>query len=587
MTTRADHMRSHGLAEPATPGHDAHGSLRALRVAVPGPRPRDPIPGLARVLLEAATFESAAPQVLQAMQEVVRQEAEDGGAASPFGLVHLRPEAGGRGLIVAGEAGERGATRADLALSQALWQRLEAHRCAIAIDVQARTARLDAGATPEPFDEVAALADRGVASLHVLPMRSRGGVHGLFGVALPWQDAATPARQWQAAGRLQLVADIATPTLRMLPHAHVPGACSDPLLPVVGAAMQPLVDLLDGFARLDETLLIMGPTGAGKSRMAAWCHARSGRGGGFQTVDLLSVPEDMQMAELFGWKRGSFTGAVQDRVGCVALSEGGTLFIDEIDKLSMKAQAGLLTLLETRQYRVLGDPGQARAADVRFVVGTNTDLAAAVARGRFREDLYYRINVLPVRLPPLAERGDEIEAWARFMLERRHQHAGARSAAHLSAEAALVLARKPWPGNLRQLDNIIRRAYAVALADRGHPAEDLWIGLRHVEHALSLDTTDTSPSLMHCLRRAAGEFFAEARRRAARGQSLDLQHATAFPGLVIEAGMQELGDLKQTYEVLGHEHLVKSRNHQREYRREREKVERLAESLDEHLDGRG
>ena len=116
------------------------------------------------------------------------------------------------------------------------------------------------------------------------------------------------------------------------------------------------------------------------------------------------------MAELFGWRKGAFSGAVKDNPGCVARAEGGTLFIDEIDKLSLKAQAGLLHVLEDRTYRALGEAGSDQKANVRFIVGTNANLPEAVRRGTFREDLYYRINVLPVRVPPLDERRDEIGA---------------------------------------------------------------------------------------------------------------------------------------------------------------------------------
>ena len=117
------------------------------------------------------------------------------------------------------------------------------------------------------------------------------------------------------------------------------------------------------------------------------------------------------MAELFGWCKGAFTGAHRDQIGLVERAEGGTLFIDEIDKLSMKAQAGLLRFLEERQYRRLGDSGEMRRSNLRIIVGTNVDLLDQVRAGAFRSDLFYRINVLPIRLKPLRERKDEIGAW--------------------------------------------------------------------------------------------------------------------------------------------------------------------------------
>src|SRR5262249_53269894 len=152
----------------------------------------------------------------------------------------------------------------------------------------------------------------------------------------------------------------------------------------------------------------------------------------------------------------------------------GTLFLDEIDKLSLKAQAGLLRFIEERSYRMLGDDTTAeRRADVRLLVGTNADLRAAVRAGRFREDLYYRVNVLPVRLPPLAERLDELPRWADYMLNRRHREAAGEGAARLEPDAVKLLVSTPWPGNLRQLDNIVTRAYALVLAGQSVPALDV------------------------------------------------------------------------------------------------------------------
>lgn len=375
-----------------------------------------------------------------------------------------------------------------------------------------------------------------------------------------------------------------SPENKLRPSAVISHEPADSFLPVVGETMRPLVDMLAVFARQEETLLIAGPTGAGKSRLARWCHHISARPGSFQSVDLLSVPEDLQMAELFGWKKGSFTGAVSDRKGCVALSQGGTLFIDEIDKLSMKAQAGLLHLLETRQYRVLGEPGRQYQADVRFIVGTNADLDTAVAQGRFREDLYYRIQVLPVRVPSLAERADEIADWARYMLARRHRQSAFAASVSLSPGAARWLSVQPWPGNLRQLDNLIRRSYAVALAERdaNGAASPMIIGQRHVERAAGLGVATSSSPLLSSLRQTARAFLAEAMRRAESGVALaplELEHAQAFAGLVLEEGLQQLGDLKETYRALGATQVLRSRNHWREYRREQDRLARLIEVL--------
>jgi DNA-binding NtrC family response regulator len=355
-----------------------------------------------------------------------------------------------------------------------------------------------------------------------------------------------------------------------------PEGWEDSQLPVVGTANAARFRLLAAFASQEETLLLSGPSGAGKSRLAAWCHARSPRRAGpFVTVDLLSVPPELQMGELYGWRRGAFTNAVADQDGCLARGAGGTVFIDEIDKLSLTAQAGLLQLLETRRYRVLGDPGRQREADVRFIIASNADLKAEVTRGRFREDLYFRINVLPFRILPLDERRDEIVRWAEHMLGRRHRGRGAGGAV-LEADAAARLTRARWPGNLRQLDSVVCRAYALAAADAAAGAV-LRITGAHIEAALGLDDgAPGAPDLIVHMRRAADSFVEQL---VDGGSALRLDHADALRGLVLEAGVRRLGDLREVYRLLGGEAIVRSRNHGREARREYDKVAALEAAI--------
>ena len=351
---------------------------------------------------------------------------------------------------------------------------------------------------------------------------------------------------------------------------------TDAQLPVVGKASAVRLRQLAAFAGQEETLLLSGPSGAGKSRLAAWCHARSPwRAGPFVTVDLLSVPPELQMGELYGWRRGAFTNALADQDGCLARGAGGTVFIDEIDKLSLAAQAGLLQLLETRRYRVLGEPGRQREADVRFIIASNADLRTEVARGRFREDLYFRINVLPFRVLPLDERCDEIVGWAEYLLRRRHR--GRRpDGAVLEAEAAVLLTGTRWPGNLRQLDSVVCRAYAFAAAD-AVPGAELRITAAHIEASLRLDDAeDGAPDLMVRLRRAADSFVDQL---VEGGAELRLEHTDALRGLILEAGARRLGDLREVFRRLGGEAIVRNRNYNREYRREYDKVASLEAAI--------
>jgi DNA-binding NtrC family response regulator len=357
----------------------------------------------------------------------------------------------------------------------------------------------------------------------------------------------------------------------------------DAQLPVVGEAHASRLGQLAAFAGLDETVLLSGPSGAGKSRLAAWCHSRSPRcGGPFVTVDLLSVPPELQMGELYGWRRGAFTNALADQDGCLARGAGGTVFIDEIDKLSLTAQAGLLHLLETRRYRVLGDPGRQREADVRFLIASNADLKAEVARGRFREDLYFRINVLPFRVLPLDERRDEIVRWAEHLLARRHRGRGPGGAV-LEADAAAALAAARWPGNLRELDSVVCRAYAFAAAEAA-PGAERRISAAHVAIAIGLDADPSAsagvradaPDLMTRLRHAADAFIDQ----LVEGDgALRLEHTDALRGLILEAGLRRLGDLREVFRRLGADAIVRSRNHGREYRREYAKVASLEAAI--------
>jgi DNA-binding NtrC family response regulator len=352
-------------------------------------------------------------------------------------------------------------------------------------------------------------------------------------------------------------------------------------LPVVGVAMTPVIQRLRVFARQEETLLLAGPTGVGKSRLARWCHDESRRGTRtFETLSLLGVPEELQLGELFGWKKGAFTGAIRDNPGSVARAQGGTLFIDEIDKLSLRAQAGLLQFLDSHTFRSLGESGRERAADVRIIVGTNVDLRGSVREGRFREDLYYRINVLPVRVPPLAERADEIALWAHYMVQRRHLESRHPGRVQLAEAAAERLQVASWPGNLRQLDNIVRRAYALAAAlPVNETRTELVVEHEHVEAALH-DEGDGEESLVTLLRRAASAFVRESGRRRCEGRlELDLDQADAFRSFVLGSAIQMAGGREQAVQWLGKGHLLASRNHHRLLRRESKKLKSFCRAL--------
>ncbi len=215
-------------------------------------------------------------------------------------------------------------------------------------------------------------------------------------------------------------------------------------------------------AQSEATVLLLGETGTGKSVLAREIHRRSRRPeGAFVTVSCPSLSRELLESELFGHVKGAFTGAHQDTMGKVAAANGGTLFLDEIGELPLKIQARLLRLLQEREYERVGE-NIPRHADVRVISATNRDLARAVAEGAFREDLYYRLNVISLRMPPLRERVHDIERLALLYLNFLASHTG-KPVRTLSPAALEALRNYSWPGNLRELRNVIERA--VILSD--------------------------------------------------------------------------------------------------------------------------
>jgi DNA-binding NtrC family response regulator len=428
------------------------------------------------------------------------------------------------------------------------------------------------------------LIQRDVTHLHVLPLRgAHDRIDGTISIEVDCRLATGRPFIWGSCGQqLQQLADCAAPFLGALPLALVKSQASDPFLPVVGKAMSELVELLRVFALQGEPILLSGPTGAGKSRLARWCHENSEFGGKpFEIMDLSAVPEELQMAELFGWKKGAFTGAIRDTPGLITRARGGTLFIDEIDNLSARAQSGLLHVLEERTYRPLGESGTELPADVRFIIGTNAQLQKAVRERRFREDLYYRINVLPVRLPPLAERPDEIPMWARYMAARRHSIRVPEGNVEVSSRAEARLLSESWPGNVRQLDNIIRRAYSIALLPHaGVAPRDLVLDVEHVERALAYEGLQQKRPLVDALLAAALAFVEEAERSAQSGTFLDLDLTDAFKGFVLGVAADKLGGSRdEAFRLFGRDKLVANRNHQKVFKRELERAESLCASI--------
>ncbi|HXS01648.1 MAG TPA: sigma-54 dependent transcriptional regulator [Pyrinomonadaceae bacterium] len=228
--------------------------------------------------------------------------------------------------------------------------------------------------------------------------------------------------------------------------------------------MRKLFSVIERVAPTDASVLITGATGTGKELAARAIHDLSPRRDhAFVDINCSAIPETLIEAELFGHQRGTFTGAHENRSGLFEKASGGTLFLDEVDALNLSAQAKLLRVLQERTVRRIGARANI-AIDVRIISATNCDLAQAVAEGRFRPDLYYRLRVLPLQVPELCTRGDDVSLLVDHFLRVKSERNG-QSLRKFAPEALRALCEYPWPGNVRELENTIEYALAIGLED--------------------------------------------------------------------------------------------------------------------------
>jgi DNA-binding NtrC family response regulator len=261
----------------------------------------------------------------------------------------------------------------------------------------------------------------------------------------------------------------------LLAAARAPQSILEDALPgMIGNSriMQPVYHLARLLAPRTTTVLITGPTGCGKEVVARALHHLSPRAGrAFAVVNCAAIPETLLEAELFGYARGAFTGAMQSYAGRIQAAQGGTLFLDEIGEMPLSLQPKLLRFLEQKELQRLGSAEVVRV-DARVVSATNAHLLSLVREGKFREDLYYRLSAFPIEIPPLRDRTEDIRPLATHFLEK---YATRPPAPELSAEALELLKTQPWAGNIRELQNVIERALILSEDQPVIRPEHLWL----------------------------------------------------------------------------------------------------------------
>jgi DNA-binding NtrC family response regulator len=285
-------------------------------------------------------------------------------------------------------------------------------------------------------------------------------------------NAATGSEEALSSRGGQLGAILATTDPELAPRS-VSSLPPRSAVEVVGksSALLDIYRVIDRVSATHCTVLVTGESGTGKELVARAVHRSSARASGpFIAVNCGAIPENLLESELFGHARGAFTGAHANHKGYVASADGGTLFLDEIAELPLTLQVKLLRFLQTKEYTPVGD-GRNHRSDVRIVAATNVDLEAAVREGRMREDLFYRLNVIQVTLPPLRDRGGDVRLLAEHFLERARHNLGREDILGFSDAALRVLEQYNWPGNVRELENAVERALLLCRGEYIEPRD--------------------------------------------------------------------------------------------------------------------
>jgi PAS domain S-box-containing protein len=311
-------------------------------------------------------------------------------------------------------------------------------------------------------------------------------------------------------------------------------------------ALKAVLSRIAKVAPTDSTVLITGETGTGKELIARAVHKRSQRcSRAFVSVNCAAIPRDLIASELFGHEKGAFTGATQRRLGRFELAEGGTIFLDEIGELPAESQIALLRVLQEHEFERVGGTESIRT-DVRVIAATNRDLEAAIAAGMFRSDLFYRLNVFPIEVPPLRERREDIRLLVEYFIDRYATKAG-KSIHGVNKKSLELLQWYPWPGNIRELQNVIERSVIVCDTEN-FSVDESWLSRQPLA-----SEPKTQPELPRKLAAQEKEMI-ETALRECRGRVSGPSGAAAklgIPGSTLETKIKSLKIDKNRFRTAG------------------------------------
>jgi transcriptional regulator with GAF, ATPase, and Fis domain len=311
-------------------------------------------------------------------------------------------------------------------------------------------------------------------------------------------------------------------------------------------AIRAVLERVAKVAPTESTVLITGETGTGKELVARAIHKRSLRSErAFVSVNCAAIPQALISSELFGHEKGAFTGALQRRLGRFELADGGTLFLDEVGELPPEMQIALLRVLQEREFERVGGTKPIHA-DVRVVAATNRDLHAAIGAGTFRSDLFYRLNVFPVDIPPLRERNEDIPVLVEYFVDRYASKAG-KKIRTISKDSMELLRSYPWPGNIRELQNVIERSLIVCDTE-DFSVDESWLA-RETPTSRTASPRDTNKAAAQTEDRATIEAaLAEAKGRVSgpRGAAATL----GMPASTLDSKIRSLGINKHRFKTI-------------------------------------